>query len=436
MVAWAADRARGRSSWSPSRGVAGALAGLRAACAGIVVADRRCPGRRAVPADRARASRRSPRRWPGSWSPRRRSSPRCSRSGSTTRSARRGCASWAIVLGVAGVAAAARASTSAAPATSLLGGLAVLLAGLGYAIGGLLVKHRLAGTAADRRRRLGDGRRQRVLPAAGRDRRLRRLAPPALGPAGRGRRARRRRHRPRLRDLLRAVATVGPARAYIGHLPRARVRGRLRRDPASASRSRSATVCGLALILAGSCLAARELRRRAAPREGPARRAGESRCRSLVHQEGKLSKSLKLGVAVLAVGSVSRGPDHRHRRDRDHRRSMVGSNVVNSARRGPRRLRQRDPARQPRQAARLLTRSRTSKLEKQVTGAFIHKGAAGADRPADHHPVQGLRSHSPVQRLRARSAQADRPAPQAQAEPALRRHRHPATTPTARSAVS
>ena len=48
-----------------------------------------------------------------------------------------------VVLGVAGVARPARASTSAV-GRELLGGLAVVLAGLGYAVGGFIVKHRLA----------------------------------------------------------------------------------------------------------------------------------------------------------------------------------------------------------------------------------------------------------------------------------------------------
>ena len=42
-----------------------------------------------------------------------------------------------------------------ASGSALVGGLAVVLAGLGYAVGGFLVKHRLGGRAADRQSRRG-----------------------------------------------------------------------------------------------------------------------------------------------------------------------------------------------------------------------------------------------------------------------------------------
>ena len=103
---------------------------------------RRDPGRGAVPADRRRRAGDLLLARRASWSARRRCSRPCSRSGSTRRSAPEACASpgycsgWSGSLFLLGV-------DLGGDGSRLLGGLAVVLAGLGYAVGGFMVKRRL-----------------------------------------------------------------------------------------------------------------------------------------------------------------------------------------------------------------------------------------------------------------------------------------------------
>ena len=134
-----------------------------------------------------------------------------------------------IALGVAGVVVLLGVDLGGS-GSQLLGGLAVVLAGLGYAIGGLLAKHRVAAEAPI-------GVAAWVLTAA-----TVLLVPaavigfpdsvPGLGPvgavallgiAGTG---------IAFVILYELFATIGPSRAWTRHLPGARVRGRLRRRPA------------------------------------------------------------------------------------------------------------------------------------------------------------------------------------------------------------
>ena len=112
----------------------------------------------------------------------------------------------------------------------LLGGLAVLLAGLGYAIGGLLAKHRLAD-----RPPIGVAAWVLVaatLPAVARSGRRDPGVDPRARPGRGGGGAWDRGHRDRLRHLLRADRNRRPGADLHRHLPRAGVRGRLRRDAA------------------------------------------------------------------------------------------------------------------------------------------------------------------------------------------------------------
>ena len=156
---------------------------------------------------------------------------------STRRSARRGCA-WSASCSASPASSSCSASTSAARATSSSAGLAVLLAGLGYAVGGLPGQAPARRRAADRRRRLGDGREHRAARC-----RPRSLSAPAdvpglgpvaavvaLGVVGTG---------IAFVDLLRADRDRRPGARVHRHLPGAGLRGRLRRDCCSTRRSTS-----------------------------------------------------------------------------------------------------------------------------------------------------------------------------------------------------
>ncbi len=172
---------------------------------------------------------------------------------------------WGIAIGVAGVALLLGVDLGGS-GDQLLGGLAVLLAGLGYAIGGLLAKHRLSG-------RPSIGVAAWVTSAAG----LLLLpvaiagwptAAPGLGPSvavavlgvvGTG---------IAFAIFYELVATIGPGRAYtVTYIAPgfAVVYGAiLLSEPITV-----ATVIGLVLIVAGSYLAAGSAGGARRPREGP-----------------------------------------------------------------------------------------------------------------------------------------------------------------------
>ena len=139
----------------PIAAAQGALSGLRGRLGRLALVGRR-PGRRAVSADPARragdlvGARRDPRRHHADLH-------RAAGDPGRPRGALRGrCASSGIGIGVAGVVAAVRARPQRL-AAAVLGGLAVVLAGVGYAVGSFVVKHRLSDAPATRRGRLGDG---------------------------------------------------------------------------------------------------------------------------------------------------------------------------------------------------------------------------------------------------------------------------------------
>ena len=139
-----------------------------------------------------------------------------------------------IVIGIAGVVALFGLDLSGS-GSAVLGGLAVVLAGLGYAVGGFLVKHRLGRRAPDRSRRLGDGGEHDLAAAGGADHGA--GLGPRPRPARRRRRAGRRRNRARVRDLLHADRPGRAGALVHRRLPGARFRGRLRSRSCSTSRS-------------------------------------------------------------------------------------------------------------------------------------------------------------------------------------------------------
>jgi EamA-like transporter family protein len=111
---------------------------------------------------------------------------------------------------------------------AVLGGLAVVLASLGYSVGGFIVKHRLSGA-----RPLGSGRirddRERCAAPDPSDRH-RAIRDPGIGADRGGCRPRHLWHGRRLRDLLPADRHRWPGPHHDRLVPRAWLRGPLRRD--------------------------------------------------------------------------------------------------------------------------------------------------------------------------------------------------------------